>query len=220
MRSDEQLKLDVIDELRWDPAVGRSEIAVAAEEGVVTLVGRVDSYAKRIAAIRAAERVAGVAVVVDDIDVRLTADARRTDDQLAHAVAAVLLWDVEVPEDRVKAEVRKGLVTLDGEVDWHYQRAAAERAVRSLTGVTGVYNRLLVRKQPSIPDVRSRIEKSLARNAEIDARKIRVDTADGTVILRGTVRSRAERDDAERAAWSAPGVTRVRDEIAIQYDRQ
>jgi osmotically-inducible protein OsmY len=161
MKSDEQVQLDVIDELRWDPTVGRSEIAVAAEEGVVTLAGRVDSYMKRFAAIRAAERVTGVQVVVDDIKVKLPSDAQRIDSDIAHAVAAVLTWDVEVPADRIKADVRKGLVTLDGDVDWHYQRAAAERAIRALTGVTGVYNRISVKKQPSIPDVKNRIEQAL-----------------------------------------------------------
>lgn len=217
MKSDEQVQMDVIDELRWDPRVGRAEIAVAAEEGVVTLAGQVKSYAQRFAAIDAAKRVAGVDVVVDDITVRLPSDSTRTDDDIAHGVTAALNCDVEVPDDRVKAEVRKGLVTLTGDVDWQYQRSAAERVVRSLVGVTGVYNQLVVRKQPSIPDVKSRIESALKRHAEVDARQIRVETTDGTVILRGAVRSVAEREDAERAAWSAPGVTRVQDELVVRF---
>lgn len=216
MKSDQQLRLDVIDELRWDPSVGRAEIAVAAEEGVVTLAGQVNSYMKRFAAVRAAERVAGVRVVVDAMKVRLPSDTTRTDDDIAHAVAVALQWDVEVPDDRVKADVRHGLVTLDGDVDWYYQRGAAERAIRSLAGVTGVYNRLKVRKQPSLPDVKNRIEKALERQAELDARSIKVDAADGMVFLRGAVRSRAERGEAERAAWAAPGVTSVRDELVIE----
>lgn len=216
IKTDAQLQKDVIEELRWDPSVGSAEVAVAAKNGVITLSGQVESVAKKYAAVRATERVAGVRAIAEEIEVVLPTASRRTDIDIAHAVATTLKWDVQVPEGFVKARVEEGWIWLDGEVDWQYQSVSAERAVRNLVGVRGVTNLLHVRKRASAIDVKDRIENALKRHAEIDAKHIEVMAADGTVTLRGTVRSRAERHDAEQAAWSAPGVSKVEDELLVQ----
>jgi osmotically-inducible protein OsmY len=216
MKSDAQLQRDVIDELRWDPAVGRAEIGVAAKDGVVTLTGQIDSLAKKYAAERAAERVAGVRAVAEELAVHLPMSSKRTDTEIAHAVADRLRWDIDVPEAQITARVENGWVTLDGETDWQFQKNAAERAVRYLIGVMGVSNRVSIKKYASAPDVQRRIESAFERHAALDSRQITVDAFDGRVTLRGTVRSWAERQNAEHAAWSAPGVISVHDELAVQ----
>jgi osmotically-inducible protein OsmY len=215
IKLDGQLQRDVIDELRWDASVGSSEIGVAAKAGVVTLTGQVDTYAKKYAAVRAAERVAGVRAIAEEIKVALPGALKRSDTDIAHAILNTFEWDVQVPEDRVHARVEDGWVALEGDVDWQFQSRAAERAVRNLTGVRGVTNLLEVKTHVSVPDVKERIESALKRNAELDSKKISVDASDGRVTLRGTVRSWAERRDAENAAWLAPGVSRVQDELVV-----
>jgi len=214
-KSDAQLQSDVQEELLWDPSVGRSEIGVACKNAVVTLSGQVESYAQKYAAGRAAERVSGVQVVADELNVRVPFTFKRTDMEIGHAVAEALRWDIEVPNDKVKARVDEGWVWLDGDVEWEYQRSAAERAVRYLTGVKGVSNNLKLSKRPWIPDVKTRIERALKRTAELDAAQVKVNAADGSVTLSGRVRSWTARQDAERAAWSAPGVTSVKDELTV-----
>jgi len=216
IKSDSQLQRDVIDELRWDPSVGSEEIGVASKNGVVTLSGTVDSYAKKYAAVRAAERVAGVRAIAEEVKVSLPMSFKRTDTDIAHAVATALAWDVEVPDDKIKARVDEGWVWLEGDVDWQYQSRAAERAVRNLYGVRGVSNLVQVKTHVSVPDVKQRIESALKRSAELDSKKITIDATDGHVTLRGSVRSWTERRDAENAAWSAPGVSRVQDELVVQ----
>jgi osmotically-inducible protein OsmY len=215
IKTDGQLQRDVIDELRWDASVGSSEVGVAAKEGVVTLTGQVDTYAKKYAAVRAAERVAGVRAIAEEIEVVLPGTLKRSDTDIAHAIVSTFEWDVQVPQDHVRARVEDGWVWLEGEVDWQYQSRAAERAVRNLTGVRGVSNLLNVKADVSVPDVKQRIESALKRHAEIDSKKITVAAADGGVTLRGSVRSWAERRDAESAAWSAPGVSHVQDELLV-----
>jgi osmotically-inducible protein OsmY len=216
MRTDSQIQRDIIDELRLDPAVGAVEIGVAVKAGVVTLSGAVDSYARKYAAIRAAERVIGVKAIAEELEVLVPGHLRHTDTELAHAVINALNWDVEVPADKVSVRVDEGWVWLEGEVEWPFQKAAAERAIRFLTGVRGVTNSLHTTARAFAPEIRKRIEDALTQNAEADAKRISVETVDGTVTLRGTVRSWAERADAERAAWAAPGVTRVIDQLLVQ----
>jgi len=216
IKTDAQLQRDVIDELRFDPAVGSAEIGVAVKNGVITLSGQLESYAKKYAAIRATERVAGVRAIAEELTVVLAGSFHRTDVDLAHAVASTLTWDVQVPDDKVKARVEAGWVWLEGEVEWQFQSIAAERAIHNLTGVRGVTNLLQIKKRPSAPDVRERIERAFKRHAELDSKQIAVEAIDGRVTLRGKVRSWAERQDAEFAAWSAPGVTKVDDELLVQ----
>lgn len=215
-KSDDQLQRDVTEELRWDPSIGRAEIGVVARDGVVTLTGQADSFAKRWAAIKAAERVSGVRAVADELTVHLPTDYKRTDIDIAHAVANALRWDIEVPDDKIKARVDDAWVSLDGEVEWDYQRLAALRAVRNLTGVRGVTNNISLRPRAFAPEVKSRIESALKRTAETDASHITVLATNGEVVLRGKVHSWSARDDAERAAWSAPGVSKVKDELLVQ----
>ena len=214
-KSDSQLQSDVQDEMIWDPSIGRSEIGVACSGGVVTLSGQVDSYAKKFAAVKAAERVTGVHAVADELKVHLPYSSVRTDTDIAHAVADALRWDIEVPDEKIKARVDEGWVWLDGEVEWEYQKSAAERAVRYLTGVKGVSNNVGIKKAVWAPDVKNRIVNALKRNAAIDASQISVTAMDGRVTLRGNVHSWSARSDAERAAWSAPGVTVVQDELSV-----
>jgi osmotically-inducible protein OsmY len=218
MKTDMQLQRDVIEELAWQPNVREAEIGVAVKNGVVTLSGFVDTYAQKYAAARAAERIHGVRAVADDLSVKLPKSFVRSDTDVAHAAVSALKWDVEVPDNRIQVLVDDGWVSLDGGVDWQFQRSAAEKAVRYLTGVKGVINRIVV-NQPKVSayEVNKRIEEALKRSAAFEADRISVDAKDGKVTLRGTVRSWAEREDAERAAWAAPGVSEVDDEIAVAF---
>ncbi len=214
--TDEQLQRAVQDEMKWDARIQPNEIGVAVKDGVVTLTGWVDSYTKKWAAERAALRVSGVRAVANDIEVRLPSAVERTDQDIAAAAVRALEWDASVPEDRVRVTVRSGWVTLEGSVDWQYQRRAAERAMRSLTGVRGVTNLITVSPQePQPQELRKRIEQALVRNAETDAHRIVVTVDGDKVILTGTVRSWAERQEAERVAWSAPGVLDVDNRIKV-----
>jgi osmotically-inducible protein OsmY len=217
MKTDMELQKDVAEELRWDPRIRWEEIGIAVRDGVVTLEGFVPDYNQRRLAAKAVERVAGVRAVAQELKVKLPDILRRSDTEIAHQVVNALAWDIEVPEKLVKAKVEDGWVTLEGELDWQYQRLAAERAVRYLTGVKGVSNLITLKKHVSPLDVSDRIKAALQRSAESDAKKIHVATTDGHVTLTGTVRSWGERADAERAAWSASGVSAVDDRLAVAF---
>jgi osmotically-inducible protein OsmY len=218
-RSDAQIQDEVLDELRWDPQLQPYEISAAVKDGVVTLAGTVDNYMQKWAAERAALRVRGVAAVANDIEVELLPADERPDPDIAAAAEHALAWDSTVPADRVTATVSQGWVTLHGEVTWDFQRRAAERAVRGLTGIRGVTN--LINVTPpnvaSADEVRKSIEDALLRSAETEAQHITVDVKDGKVILKGRVHSWAERRAAEQAAWWAPGVKDVDNRLKVTW---
>lgn len=216
MKTDKQLHQNVVDALEWEPSIKHDDIAVGVKDGVVTMSGYVDSFAAKVKAERIVERMSGVKALADELKVKIPYASQRPDTEIAHEVVNAFRWNIEVPDDRVKAKVENGWVTLEGDVEWYYQSAAAERAVRYLTGVRGVTNLLKV-KPPTVStfEVSQKIKDALRRSAEVDADRITVEAHDGQVTLRGSVRSFAERRDAEYAAWSAPGVSAVDDRIVI-----
>jgi VCBS repeat-containing protein len=215
MRSDIQLQHDVQDELGWEPSVDAAQIGVTAQEGVVTLTGHVPGFAQKAAAESAAKRVHSVKAVANDIEVRLPGSSLRGDDEIAAAAVSSLWWDATVPNDRVRVTVRDGWINLEGEVDWHYQREAAERAVRSLTGVKRVTNRVTVKPKDTPGEVQHQIEDAFQRIAALDASRVRVEAHGGKVILNGRVKSWNEFDEAVRAAWAAPGVSEVESHLSV-----
>jgi osmotically-inducible protein OsmY len=213
--TDLELKKNVEAELTWEPSVNAADIGVAVKDGVVTLTGPVTSYWEKTTAEQAASRVAGVKALASDLEIRLPFSNQRTDEDVAHEVVNRFKWSITVPKDQIKTKVSQGWVTLEGTVDWQYQKDAAEDAVRNLMGVKAVSNLIEVKPQVSKAEVKSAIEAALKRSAEVDARNITVGTDGDKVILRGTVRSWSEREGAQRAAWRAPGVRSVDNRITI-----
>lgn len=218
-RTDEEVQQDVLAELAWEPRLRPNEIGVSVRDGVVTLTGWVDNYAKKWSAERAAHRLTNVRSVANDIEVRLPTSASRTDPDIATAASRTLEWDAFVPIAQLDVTVSAGWVVLRGEVEWEYQKRAADRAVRRLSGVRGVTNGITVRPphdRPAPDELRRRIEAALVRSVETDAERINIEVRDDTVVLTGAVRSWLERQEAERVAWSAPGVAVVDNHIRVR----
>jgi osmotically-inducible protein OsmY len=209
------LQRRVLDELEWEPSVDATKIGVAVSDHIVTLTGWVSDYAKKLAAERAVKRVMGVRAVVNDLEVQPQTPEAKTDTELANAVLSALAWHVAVPHEQIQVRVSRGWVTLEGQVNLQFQRAAAEQAVQQLAGVRGVTNLITIAPAATAGDVKARIEAAFKRSAEIDASRVQVETQENKVILRGRVRSWSEREEAENAAWAAPGITAVEDEIIV-----
>ncbi|NOT06583.1 MAG: BON domain-containing protein [Gemmatimonadales bacterium] len=210
-----ELQKRVLEALDWEPGLDAKAIGVAAADGVVTLTGQVRNWADRFLAERVVKQLFGVRALANDLEVRLPVEARRSDTDLATAALRALEWDVEVPHERIRLGVDNGWISMDGTVEWHYQRFAAERAVRHLTGVRGVTNRIALQPRVTPADLKTRIESALRRHAEVDARSIQIETHGGNVALDGLVHSWAERDEVERAVWAAPGVVAIDDRLVV-----
>lgn len=215
MTSDRDLQERVLKALDFEPAVDATRIGVTTHNGIVTLRGSVPTLHEKWMAERVTSRVVGTRGLANDLDVLPDGAAHRTDSAIAEAAANAVAWDTAVPAKAVQVSVKEGWVTLTGNVEWRYQRDAAESAVRRLYGVKGLTNAIVLKPRVHVADVRTRIEDALKRSAQIDAQHIRVDAADGAVVLSGTVHSLAERRVAEQAAWSAPGVKMVDDRLAV-----
>jgi osmotically-inducible protein OsmY len=216
MKADRKLQEDVLAELAWDPSIEASRIGVEVEDGIVTLSGHVPSFAEKEAARRAAQRVSGVKGVAVDVHVVLPGQSIRTDADIAKSASSMLSWSTSVPYEVVKVSVEDGWVSLTGTVDWAYQRDAAVDCVRSLIGVKGVVNRIEVAPKTTSGDVKTKIEAALQRRAHLDTKAVNVDVSDGTVTLSGHVDSFSERSTMEKAAWAAPGVRHVVDNLTIK----
>ena len=213
--TDKEIQQAVLRELDWEPLVRSTEVGVSVKDGVVTLSGFVDSYSKKYHAEDAAKRIYGVKAVVNELEVKLPVGDERTDEDIAKSAVTALKSRITVPSDKIKVIVRNGWISLEGEVDWNFQKEAAELAVRYLTGVKGVTNLISVKPHVATADVKAKIEDALKRTAELDARRIWVESTDGKVILHGSVRSWVEREEAQEAAWRAPGVREVENLIAV-----
>jgi len=213
--TDKEIQQAVLRDLEWEPQVRSTEIGVAVKDGIVTLAGAVDSYSKRYHAERAAKRVSGVKAVVNELEVHLPTSSERTDEDIARAAVRALEDHVTVPHDRIKVTVSDGWITLEGDVEWQYQRERAEQAARRVRGVKGVTNLITLKPRVAPSEIKAKIEEAFRRSAEIDASRITVEANGSEVILKGTVRSWVERHEAERVAWRAPGVTDVDNRITI-----
>lgn len=217
MKTDSQIQTDVMQEIKWDPSVTHEHVGVSVEDAIVTLSGTVPTYIEKWAAERAAQRVEGVKAVVEKIQVKLPSSLERDDKSLAKAIVDQFKWNVQVPDQLVKASVEDGWVELTGEVEWEYQRKATEECVKGLTGVKGVSNNISIKEKKIQPDViKQRIEEALKREAEREARHIAIEVRGSRVILSGKVHSLREMQDVRGAAFSAPGVTSVENNLHVQ----
>lgn len=217
MKTDSQLQSDVMAELEFEPSVDHADIGVAVTDGVVTLSGFVKSYAEKVAAERAARRVAGVRAIAEEVKVRYPSDKKTSDTEIARRIMDIFEWDAVIPDDRITVKVENGWVTLTGTVDWFYQGEAARKAAGKISGVIGVSNLTEVRQRPKIDDIRDRITAAFKRSAGLDAATVTIATDGGRVTLGGKVKAWNERRLAEQAAWATPGVTKVVDNIVVAY---
>ena len=216
MRSDEEIKKIVEDELRWAPDLDADNIAVTVKDGVVTLAGFVHSYLDKMTAERVVKTVAGVAGIANDIEVRLPTVDERPDPEIARDAVAAIRNQLPALADQIKVIVKEGEITLEGSVPWYYQKDAAEVAVRGIRGVKDVHNLIRLTPAADPADLKEKIQEAFRRNAELDAESITIEVDRSVVTLKGTVRSWVERDEAERVAWSAPGITKVNNEIMVR----
>lgn len=216
MKNDSQIQNDVIDQLKWQPELNPSEIGVFVKNGVVTLTGIVDTYSKKMAAERAARKVAGVEAVAEEIQVGASPYYLRTDTELAEAVVSAMKWHSVLYENKIRVKVENTVVTLEGEVEWDYQRRAAKSAIENLFGITAI-NNFITLKTVAIPaDIKKQIRENFKRSASIDAEKVSVDIVGNKVVLRGKVHSLKEKEDATAAAWTAPGIFQVENKLEIK----
>ena len=216
MKNDTELQQDVMDELEWDPSLKASGIGVSAKDGIVTLSGTVDSYSEKLAAIDATSKIFSVRGVADELQVRLPDYNKSTDEDIARSAANALAWNSNVPKDCVKAVVQNGWVTLEGEVNWQFERFAAEAAVHHQRGVLGLSNDIVVKPLVQKLDLTSKLTNAFKRDAKLDAEKIKIDARGNKITLSGSVHSYAEKDEADRAAWCMPGVAAVYNELIVR----
>jgi osmotically-inducible protein OsmY len=215
MKSDSEIERDVKEELQWAPDLDATDIAVSVTKGVATLAGFVKSYTDKYEAEAATKRVAGVVGIANDLEVRMPSVDERPDPDIARDAVAALKSQLPISSENMKVIVKNGWITLEGEAEWQYQRQTAEKAVRRIKGVKGVSNAILLKPRAEPAEVKRKIQEALRRSAEIDANRITVEARGGEVVLKGTVRSWIEREEAERAAWAAPGVVKVEDRIVV-----
>jgi len=218
MKLDSEIQKDVMAEIRWEPLLNVSEIGVSVKNSIVTLSGTVDTYTKKLKAEEAAKRVVGVKAVVENVDVKVSSLGQKTDADIAEAVVNALRWHTSVPDEKIKVKVEKGWVTLDGSVEWEFQRNSAKNAITNLSGVIGISNNIKIMPTLKVTDIKNKIASAFQRSATIDSEKINI-IADGSrITLTGKVRSYTEKKDAENAAWLAPGVDRVENKIEIDSE--
>lgn len=215
MKTDQDLQKRVMDELAWDPSIDATKVGVIVHDGIVTLTGHVPTYTEKTAAERITQRVSGVKAVVQEIDVKLPGDFKCMDEDIAQAAINALRWNTSVPDSKIQLKVEDGWITLDGTVDWNYQREAVRNAVDKLAGVLGVTNRIYIKSSVKALDVKTKIKHAFERNAILDADNIQIRTEGSKVTLEGTVQSWAEKQQAQMAAWAAPGVSEVVNNIGI-----
>jgi osmotically-inducible protein OsmY len=217
MKTDAQIKKDVLDELAWQPNIDETEIGVIVEDGVVTLTGFVDAYPKKVAAEKAVKNVAGVKAVAEDIQVKYGDDYKKTDKEIAKAAVNALEWNATVPKEKVMVKVDNGYIYLTGELSWEHQKDAAKRTVENLLGVKGVISNINIEKKAKSLEIKENIKNAYKRSADIDASKITISIDGHIVKLTGTVTSIKEKEDAEKAAFLAPGVSEVKNELKVRY---